>query len=181
MRIMAIERVNIQPDILRWAIQRAGVSEEKAIEAFPLLDSWLPQKKQPTLNQLKRFAVKFYVPLVYLFMDNRPEEVIPFPMFRGEAGQQDHFDLNVYDTVMNVQARQEWLEEYLLENEIETCAFLGSINTQVSISEAVNKLRSILDLDPKWAFSMSSSDAALSYIGQRVEDAGVLLAYNGVV
>lgn len=181
MRIMAIERVNIQPDILRWAIQRAGVSEEKAIEAFPLLDSWLPQKKQPTLNQLKRFAVKFYVPLVYLFMDNRPEEVIPFPMFRGEAGQQDHFDLNVYDTVMNVQARQEWLEEYLLENEIETCSFIGSINTQVSISEAVNKLRSILDLDPKWAFSMSSSDAALSYIGQRVEDAGVFLAYNGVV
>ncbi|MDD6472433.1 MAG: ImmA/IrrE family metallo-endopeptidase [Bacteroidales bacterium] len=178
---MAIERVNIQPDILRWAIQRAGVSEEKAIEAFPLLDSWLPQKKQPTLNQLKRFAVKFYVPLVYLFMDNRPEEVIPFPMFRGEAGQQDHFDLNVYDTVMNVQARQEWLEEYLLENEIETCSFIGSINTQVSISEAVNKLRSILDLDPKWAFSMSSSDAALSYIGQRVEDAGVFLAYNGVV
>ena len=107
MRIMAIERVNIQPDILRW------VSEEKAIEAFPLLDSWLPQKKQPTLNQLKRFAVKFYVPLVYLFMDNRPEEVIPFPMFRGEAGQQDHFDLNVYDTVMTFrQDKNGWRSIY---------------------------------------------------------------------
>lgn len=178
---MAVERLNIQPDMLRWVIQRAGVSEEKAIEAFPLLNSWLLQEKLPTMNQLKKFAEKFYVPLVYLFMGNRPEETIPFPMFRGEAGQQDHFDLNVYDTVMSVQARQEWLEEYLLENEIETCSFIGSINIQVPITEAVNKLRTILGLDSKWAFSISTSDAAVSYLGQKLEDAGVFLAYNGVV
>ena len=147
--------------MLRWVIQRAGVSEEKAIEAFPLLNSWLLQEKLPTMNQLKKFAEKFYVPLVYLFMGNRPEETIPFPMFRGEAGQQDQFDLNVYDTVMSVQARQEWLEEYLLENEIETCSFIGSINIQVPITEAVNKLRTILGLDSKWAFSISTYDKAV--------------------
>lgn len=110
---MAVERLNIQPDLLRWVIRRAGISEDKAIETFPLLDGWLSQEKQPTLSQLKKFAAKFYVPFGYLFMSNLPMENIPFPMFRGEAGQQDHFDLNVYDTVMNVQARQEWLEEYL--------------------------------------------------------------------
>ncbi len=167
--------------MLRWAIQRAGLSEEKAINVFPLLGGWLSRGKHPTLNQLKNFATKFYVPFGYLFMSDLPIENIPFPMFRGEAGQQDHFDLNVYDTVMNVQARQEWLEEYLEENEIDTCKFVGSISTDTSISEAVRRLRSILELDSRWAFSLSTPDAAVSLLGQKLEDVGVFLAYNGVV
>lgn len=179
--LMTVERLNIQPNLLRWVIQRAGISEEKAIETFPLLNGWLFQEKQPTLNQLKIFAAKFYVPFGYLFMSNLPIENIPFPMFRGEAGQQDHFNLNVYDTVMNVQARQEWLEEYLEENDIKTCNFIGSITTKTSISETVRRLRSILDLDDRWAFSLATPDAAVSLLGQKIEDTGVFLAYNGVV
>ena len=179
--LMAVERLNIQPNLLRWVIQRAGISEEKAIETFPLLNGWLSQEKQPTLNQLKNFAAKFYVPFGYLFMSNLPIENIPFPMFRGEAGQQDHFNLNVYDTVMNVQARQEWLEEYLEENDIKTCNFIGSITTKTSISETVRRLRTILDLDDRWAFSLATPDAAVSLLGQKIEDTGVFLAYNGVV
>lgn len=179
--LMTVERLNIQPNLLRWVIQRAGISEEKAIETFPLLNGWLFQEKQPTLNQLKKFAAKFYVPFGYLFMSNLPIENIPFPMFRGEAGQQDHFNLNVYDTVMNVQARQEWLEEYLEENDIKTCNFIGSITTKTSISETVRRLRSILDLDDRWAFSLATPDAAVSLLGQKIEDTGVFLAYNGVV
>lgn len=57
--LMTVERLNIQPNLLRWVIQRAGISEEKAIETFPLLNGWLFQEKQPTLNQLKKFAAKF--------------------------------------------------------------------------------------------------------------------------
>lgn len=178
---MTVERLNIQPNLLRWVIQRAGISEEKAIETFPLLNGWLFQEKQPTLNQLKKFAAKFYVPFGYLFMSNLPIENIPFPMFRGEAGQQDHFNLNVYDTVMNVQARQEWLEEYLEENDIKTCNFIGSITTKTSISETVRRLRTILELDDRWAFSLATPDAAVSLLGQKIEDTGVFLAYNGVV
>lgn len=178
---MAVERLNIQPDMLRWAIQRAGISEEKAIETFPLLNAWLSQEKLPTLNQLKNFATKFHVPFGYLFMSKLPIENIPFPMFRGEAGQQDHFDLNVYDTVMNIQARQEWLEEYLEENDIDTCSFIGSITTKTSISEAVCKLRIVLDLDDRWAFNLATPDAAVSLLGQKIEEAGIFLSYNGVV
>ncbi len=178
---MAVERLDIQPNMLRWVIKRAGFSEEKAIEVFPLLDGWLSQGKYPTLNQLKNFAAKFYVPFGYLFLSNLPIESIPFPMFRCEVGKQDHFDLNVYETVMNVQARQEWLEEYLEENEIDTCNFVGSISTNTSISEAVHRLRSILKLESNWAFNFSTPDEAVNLLGQKLEDARVFLVYNGVV
>lgn len=178
---MAIERLHIQPERLRWAIQRAGFGEEKAREVFPLLNDWLVQDKQPTLSQLKKFADRFYVPLGYLFLGNLPVEKIPFPMFRGEAGQQTHFDLNVYDTVMKIQARQEWLEEYLEENEIESCSFVGCATTATPINEAADKLRAILELDSRWAFCLSTPDAAISVLSQKLEDAGVFIAYNGVV
>lgn len=178
---MAVERLNIRPEKLRWAIQRAGFSEEKAIDAFPPLEGWLSEDKQPTMSQLQKFAAKFFVPFGYLFMNRMPSENIPFPMFRGEAGQQDHFDLNVYDTVMSVQARQEWLEEYLEENDIETCKFVGSISIHTPVSETVDKLRNYLDLNPRWAFSLANPDAAASVLSQKIEDAGIFLAYNGVV
>lgn len=178
---MAVERLNIRPEKFRWAIQRAGFSEEKAIEVFPPLENWLSEEKQPTMSQLQKFASKFFVPFGYLFMNRMPSENIPFPMFRGEAGQQDHFDLNVYDTVMSVQARQEWLEEYLEENDIETCKFVGSISIHTPISDTVSKLRNYLDLNPRWAFSLANADEAVSVLGQKIEDTGIFLAYNGVV
>ena len=179
---MAVERLNnIRPEKLRWAIQRAGFSEEKAIEAFPSLEFWLSEEKQPTMTQLQKFANKFFVPFGYLFLSHNPIERIPFPMFRGEAGQSNHFDINVYDTVLTIQSRQEWLEEYLQENDIETCNFIGCITIQNPIKEAVSKLRQYLGLDSLWAFSLSNSDEAVSLLSQKIEEVGIFLAYNGVV
>ena len=85
---MATTRIdNVRPEILRWAFQRAGYSEEKAVEAFPRLQDWLSGEKKPTISQLQNFASKFFVPFGYLFLQQIPAETISFPMFRGEAGQ----------------------------------------------------------------------------------------------
>lgn len=80
--------------MLRWAIQRAGFNEEMAIDAFPILSGWLSSQQQPTLSQLKKFSAKFYTPIGYLFLSVPPIEKVPFPMFRGAAGQTDHFEYN---------------------------------------------------------------------------------------
>ena len=181
-RVMAITRIDyIRPEILRWAFQRAGYSEEKAIEDFPKLQDWLSKEKLPTISQLQAFASKFFVPFGYLFLQQIPTETIPFPMFRGEAGLSNHFDLNVYDTVMNVQSRQDWLEDYLLDNEIDTCQLVGSINMSTPVCETVACLRKVLQLEPRWAFGLTRVDMALSILTQKLEDAGIFLAFNGVV
>lgn len=178
---MGVERIDIHPDRLRWVIQRASFSEENAAKHFPLLDDWLTEQKKPTIKQLKSFAAKFHVPFPYLFLENPPSESIPFPMFRGEAGSHDHFDVNVYDTVMSIVSRQEWLEEYIPENDIETCGFVGSIGLNTPINQTVAQIRSILELDSRWAFSLSSPEAAVGILCQRLEDAGVFMAFNGIV
>lgn len=179
---MAATRIdNVRPEILRWAIQRAGYNEEKAVEAFPKLQNWLSGAQKPTISQLQNFASKFFVPFGYLFLQQIPKETIPFPMFRGEAGQSNHFDLNVYDTVMNVQSRQDWLEDYLLDNEIDTCQLVGSIKISTPVGETVARLRKALQLEPRWTFSIMRVELALSILTQRLEDAGIFLAFNGVV
>ena len=76
--------------MLKWAFQRAGYSEEKAVEAFPKLQDWLSGAKMPTISQLQDFASKFFVPFGYMFLEQIPTETIPFPMFRGEAGHHCH-------------------------------------------------------------------------------------------
>lgn len=172
---------NIHPDRYRWAFSRAGYSEEKAVEAFPLLQGWLSADKFPTMKQLQDFAHKFQVPFGYLFLAQPPRETLPFPVFRGTAGQTNHFDLNLFDTVNAISARQNWLEEYLVENDIATSPLVGCITLNTPIAEAVEMLRTTLNLPSRWAFSYNAADSAIGVLTQRLEDAGIFVAYNGVV
>lgn len=179
---MAITRVNnIRPEMLRWAIRRAGSHEEEASKAIPALAGWLSGEKKPTIIQLQQFANKFHVPFGYLFLQEAPMENIPFPMFRGDTVKSDHFNLNVYDTIMHVRSRQDWLEEYLEENDIDTCQLVGTAQLKMPIGETVFMLRKALKLEPRWAFSLLNADAAVSMLTKQMEEAGIFLAYNGVV
>lgn len=167
--------------MLKWAIQRAGSNEEKAVKAVPALAGWLSGEKKPTVIQLQQFADRFHVPFGYLFLQEMPEENIPIPMFRGKVAQSEHFDLNVYDTIMSVRSRQDWLEEYLEENDIDTCRLVNSVELKTPVGETVSLLREALRLEARWAFSLAGTDAAVSMLTKQMEDAGIFLAYNGVV
>lgn len=179
---MAVETLNnVSTDMLRWAFVRAGFSEVEAVNGFPQLANWLSKEKNPTFKQLQKFAAKFYVPFGYLFLKDIPAEDIPFPMFRGNAAHTDSFDLNVYDTVMNVRSRQEWLEDYLTDNDIEPSPLVGVVNVDTPIDETVSMLRNMLQLEPQWAFEIDTVDSAVNKLTDQLELLGVFLAYNGVV
>ena len=176
-------RINIPQERYRWAIQRAGMTVEEYSDrhrAFALSE-WMSGEKSPTIRQLEGFAKSVNVPFGYLLLDTPPEERVPFPVFRGETGRCDRFDLNVYDTINTVLLRQDWLEDYLLENEIDACKFIGRATLQTPVSEAVNVLRGELSLDTRWAFGLANAEAAVSRITEALENAGVFTAYNGIV
>ena len=179
---MAVIRLdNVRPKILRWAFERAGFSENDAIAAFPKLANWLSGELQPTMKQLENFASKFHVPLGYLLLNNPPQEEVPIPMFRGAASIKNYFDLDVYDTILMMQYRQDWVREYLIENDIETCNLVGCINLNTPVSETVSILRKALSLEPRWAFSISDYAPAINLLTQQIEDNGIFVIFNGVV
>jgi Zn-dependent peptidase ImmA (M78 family) len=178
-----VDRINIDAGRLDWAIRRAGLTVDDYMQSHPnvAVSSWMEGTKVPTIKQLEHFAKTVHVPFGFLFMDTIPQENIPFPLYRGEAGRYDHFDLNVYDTVNTVQHRQDWLEDYLVDNEIDTCKIVKSVTLRTPVAETVSKLRDALRLDAKWAFSLATTEIAVSKMTEMLEQAGFFVAYNGVV
>jgi Zn-dependent peptidase ImmA (M78 family) len=177
------DKVNISKDRYSWAIRRAGFEVDDYINSHRSipLSEWMSGEKEPTIKQLEAFAKSVNVPFGYLFLEHTPCEQVPFPMFRGEAGHSDHFDLNVYDTVLSLQLRQDWLEDYLQDNEIETCDYIKSVTLKTTIGETVGKMRKMLGLQPRWAFGLLRTEAAVARLTEALEDAGIFVAYNGVV
>ena len=76
---MAREYVNIKPEMLIWAITRAGFDVDSYLEKNPIVKMWVDGQKQPTVSQLEKFADKVYIPYGFLFMENRLDEKCPIP------------------------------------------------------------------------------------------------------
>ena len=176
-----IHRIDIKPEMLAWAIERAGHDVTVYLGQHPDVDAWYRQEKQPTVRQLEAFANQVRVPFGYLFLDHTPQESVPFPVFRGEAGQKEGFDLDVFDTVNSVRLRQEWLSDYLVDNDIPLCKMVGSVTLSTPVAETVDLLRQRLQLDARWAFELASDGAAVSKMTEQLEEAGVFVAFNGIV
>jgi len=70
-------RVNVRPELLRWACERAGFNLYHFTDRFPHLQAWERGQKQPTLKQLEAFARATRAPIGYLFLTKPPQEKIP--------------------------------------------------------------------------------------------------------
>ncbi len=82
-------RVSVNPDLLRWARERAGTTQEylAAKVNFKKLPLWEAGQEQPTLKQVEAFARAVHAPVGYLFLSEPPEEAVPIPDFRTFAGR----------------------------------------------------------------------------------------------
>lgn len=180
---MAVDRINLPPKRYLWAIQRAGMNMETYLSKYPssAIVQWIEGENKPTLKQLEKFANQVKVPIGYLFLEQAPHEEIPFPVFRGEAGLRQGFDIDVFDTVNSLRQRQEWLADYLIENDIPLCEIVGVVSLKTPIVETVGLLRKKLLLDDRWAFELASDGAAVSKMTEQLEEAGVFVAFNGIV
>jgi len=69
-----MNRVDVRPDLLRWARERAGLSVADLAGRFPKLADWETGAARPTLKQLERFAKATRVPIGYLFLEAPPDE-----------------------------------------------------------------------------------------------------------
>ena len=62
-----MNRVAIQPELLRWACERAGLASADLEHKFPLFSAWERGDAQPTLKQVEAFAKATYTPMIAKF------------------------------------------------------------------------------------------------------------------
>lgn len=173
--------IEINNNILTWAVERAGLNFEEISLKIPYFSSWLTGEKKPTVKQLEKFAQKVHLPFGYLFLDKPPEEKIPIPYFRTLASVSDKVALNVYDTILILQQRQQWLTDYLKDNDYEPLGFVGKFSGNENINDIVSDIRNILKLQENWANEFPNWEKAKDYFTQKIEDAGIITVFSSIV
>jgi len=74
-------RIPVNPELLTWARERAGLESLALAGRFPKLSEWEAGELQPTLRQLEDFARAVHVAVGYLFLPAPPQEPLPIPDF----------------------------------------------------------------------------------------------------
>lgn len=174
-------RVNVNNEMLTWAIARAGFELPAFTESFPPVQKWLDGEKEPTVKQLVNFSKKVYLPFGFFFLPEPPEEELPIPFFRTNRTPADTVSVNVYDTILLIQQRQDWLRNYLNENDFEPLPFVGRFHNSRDVNAIVRDIRNVLQLPENWAGNFRTWTDALSHLVEVIEDKGIIVSFNGVV
>lgn len=173
-------RVDVRPEMLEWARDRAGVDEAALREKFPQLEAWEQGDRRPTLRQLEDYARATRTPVGYLFLAEPPEEPVPIPDFRTIRDERVRSPSpELLDTVALCQRRQEWYHDYAQHSGADRVAFVGSVSRQTPVVEAARAMQEtfefrIEDRGPSWS-------AALRSLIDFAENIGVLVMVNSVV
>jgi Zn-dependent peptidase ImmA (M78 family) len=173
--------LNINANMLTWAITRAGYELHEFTIKVPNIQKWLKGEKKPTVKQLEDFSKKVHLPFGYLFLSEPPKEKLPIPFFRTNSTQPTKVSLNIYDTILLMQQRQDWLRDYLKDNEFDTLSFVGKYKNRPYITEIVADIRKTLGLQENWASESKTWQDALDFLTQQIEDKGIIIVFNGIV
>ncbi|MFT5836950.1 MAG: Zn-dependent peptidase ImmA (M78 family) [Candidatus Azotimanducaceae bacterium] len=175
-------RVELSPDLIRWARQRSGLAVDALSKKFPKFEAWEAGEVAPTLKQLESYAHYTHTPLGYFFLEQPPEESLPIPDFRtvGDDGLRRPSP-DLLETIETMQRRQDWLREYLIDEGAEPLPFVGSADLQASPDTVAQAMREALGLSEGWASVEKSWTDALQHLRERIDELGVLVVINGVV
>lgn len=177
-----MNRVAIQPKLLRWACERAGFDRTDLEHKFPHLAAWENLTEQPTLKQLEAFAKTTHTPVGYLFLPEPPVEKIPIPDFRAPGNERiGHPSPDLLDTIYICQQRQEWFRNYALLMGEKPLAFVGSTRMQDEVISVAARIRTALGFDVNERRQMPTWTDALRHFIEQADNLGILVMCNGVV
>lgn len=179
-----MSRVRINPAILRWAQERAGISDDQLAKKFGVksLQAWHAGSEQPTLNQAQALARALLIPFGYLFLSAPPETTLPVADFRhlpeAELGK---FSLNLQDVLNDALRKRDWFREWRVQEGSEPQPFIGRFSPKDDPNQIAADIRQELSLPQPTAKDARSWDDHLRFLVRSVEQKGILVLQNGVV
>jgi len=175
-------RVEIQPDLLRWARERAGLTVDVLLQRFPRLRAWEEGSASPTIKQLEHFANATHTPVGFLFLKQRPEESVPIPDYRTVRDAVVHRPSpDLLDMIYICQQRQDWYRDHLRSASHETLQFVGSARVADDVIDSAARIRHAVGLDLEERGRLPTWTDALRRLIDQVDALGVLVMVSGVV
>ena len=175
-------RAPVKPEPLRWARERAGVTQESLGAKFKKLPEWETGELQPTFKQLEAFGRAVHVPFGYLFLPEPPEESLPIPDFRTFAGRAvTRPSPNLLDTIYACQGRQGWYQDFAhIAGEL-PLDFVGSASLDSSPEIVAARMRERLNFDLTVRRECPTWTDALPLFIRQADEAGILVMVSGIV
>lgn len=178
-------QITLQPSVLRWARERVNLSPEALAEKLNVKPDRITQWEQSgkiSIAQADRLAARTYTPLGYLYLEEPPDDSLPIHDFRTRTGDPPRRPSpNLLDTIYQMQRRQAWMRDDLIENEEDPLPFVGAYSHYDDYTAVAAAMRDALGLNTGWAEEQKSWRQALSFLRNRVDQAGILVVFNGVV
>ena len=179
------EPLQLQPDVLRWARERADLTPDDLARKVHLVPERVLEWERSgriSMDWAERVAHATHSPLGYLFLSFPPYETLPIQDFRtrtGEPPQRPSVDL--LETVYAMQRRQDWMRDEMIETGAEPLAFIGAFHANGKYAVVANAMRDALALSDDWASSSPTWSDALAQLRDNIEEVGILVIFNGVV
>jgi len=175
-------RVEVKPELLRWARERAGRSTASLRKKFPKIELWERGEAMLTLKQLEGFAKAVFVPVGYLFLAEPPEEVLPIPDLRTVGSKPlGAPSPDLLDVLYLCQRRQAWYRDHARSVGEEPRSFVGSATVNAPIEETSAEIRQELNFDLKERRACGTWTEALRRFISQAEAMGALVMVSGVV
>lgn len=178
----SVMRVEVRPELLRWARERAGIPEQALVRRMPKLEAWERGEVRPTLKQVEAFAKATYTPVGYLFLSEPPIERVPIPDFRTVATARiERPSPDLLDSVYICQQRQEWYRDFARSQGEDPLPFVGSSNLTSDIGETAGRMRAALGFSIEKRRRIPTWTDALRRFIEQADLLGVLVMVSGVV
>ena len=176
----------ITGEVFRWAIERAGFSDEKLalrLHTKPeKIIAWETGKEYPNFQQAQKLASTLSIPLGYLFLSDPPEITVPIADFRTLPGKPStSISLNLQDLLDDALRKRDWYSEWRKSEGLAPFEFIGKFTIQDKPSDIVQDMRQVLDIPPDYASHMKTWDDHLRLFVQKVEHCGILVLQSGIV
>lgn len=177
--------MTLQPQVLRWARERVGyepgaLAGKMGVKPDRVAD-W-EATGRITMPQARNLARRTHTPEGCLYLNEPPDDRMPIADLRTPGDQPlRRPSPGLLDTVYLMQARQEWMREERVIEETEPLGFVGAFPNSADTQEVAAYIRATLKVEADWASKAPTWSRALIMLRNRIEDAGMLVFFNGVV
>jgi Zn-dependent peptidase ImmA (M78 family) len=174
-------KIAAKAELLRWALERSNHTEEEASIKWAKFIDWIKEVSNPTVRQLEEFSKWTHTPFGYLLLEIPPEDSLPIPDFRTAKGKPRRPSPDLLDTVQAMQRRQDWLRDFLIEENEDPLPFVGAYDLDSTSRAIAESMREVLSLEPMWANREKTWGDAVRLLRNRIEESGIMVIINGVV
>jgi Zn-dependent peptidase ImmA (M78 family)/transcriptional regulator with XRE-family HTH domain len=179
----------IQPAILKWARETAGLSLEDAAQAVELkavrgltgaqrLQAFELGAAEPSRTLLLKMAKAYRRPLLVFYLNQPPKIGDRGQDFRTLPGDQ-RFNPELDALLRDIKARQGLIRSMLEDADARPVSFIGSVTTETPVTTIANTIERQLGFFRSEFRAVRSPDEAFTYLRGRIEACGVFVLLVG--